>query len=39
MPFLLETQLVDVKPEGDLDVGHEEHGSRVPVMSVPLADG
>ena len=38
IPFLLETQFVDVKPEGAFNVGHEEHGSCVPVMSDSLGN-
>ena len=39
MPLLFEAQLVDVKAEGALNVGDEEHGPRVPMMSNSLADG
>jgi hypothetical protein len=39
MPFLLETQFVDVKPYGAMNIGYEEHGPRVPVMSDSLANG
>ena len=39
MPFLLETQFVDVKPYGAMNIGYEEHGLRVPVMSDSLANG
>jgi hypothetical protein len=35
-PRFLEPQFVDVKSEGAFNVGHEEHGPGVPVMSDTL---
>src|SRR4029450_8121034 len=37
MPPLLKTELVDVKADGALKVGHEKHGPGVPLMGNPLA--
>jgi hypothetical protein len=39
VPFLSETQLVDVEAEGALNVGDEEHRSRVPVFGDSFAHG
>ncbi len=39
MPILLETQFVDVKPQGAMNIGYEVYGLRVPVMSDSLANG
>ena len=38
MPSFFKAQFVDVKAEGGLKVGHEEHGPQVPLLSDRFAD-